>query len=247
MVTRGLVLLVLFTLTTYSGATTLKVAVAANFKPLLKKLQPQFEQKYSAKLKLSSASTGVLYAQISHGAPFDILLAADEKRPRLLEQKKLAVEGSRATYALGQLVLWHNSPTAIIPDQALVANWTEKLALANAKTAPYGLAAKSVLQHMGLFDSKRSQFVTGGNIAQTHQFIASGNVKLGFVALSQVKGLTNYWLLPTKWYPPIKQQAVVLKRSKQQTLAKTFLNWLLSANIQQQIATAGYALSVNPK
>lgn len=226
-----------------SQAASLKVAVAANFKPLLKQLKPQFEKQHSTKLSLSSASTGVLYAQITHGAPFDVLLAADEKRPRLLENNNLIIEGSRKTYAIGQLVLWHNDKNGGKPDKALLAGWPDKIALANAKTAPYGLAAQSVLKHLGLFDSKRSQFVTGSNIAQTNQFVASGNVKLGFVALAQVQAMSNYWLLPQAWYLPIKQQAVILKRSKLPVESKKFLSWLLSAKIQQQIATAGYALS----
>jgi molybdate transport system substrate-binding protein len=226
-----------------SQAATLKVAVAANFKPLLKQLKPQFEQQHSIKLSLSSASTGVLYAQITHGAPFDVLLAADEKRPRLLEQNNLIVKDSRKTYAIGQLVLWHNDKNGGKPNKVLLAQWPDKIAVANAKTAPYGLAAQSVMKHLGLFDSKRSQFVTGSNIAQTNQFVASGNVNLGFVALAQVKGMSNYWLLPSEWYLPIKQQSVILKRSKLPDESKAFLSWLLSAKIQQQIASAGYALS----
>jgi molybdate transport system substrate-binding protein len=231
----------------YVSAESLKVAVAANFKPLLKRLQPLFEQRHGVKLALSSASTGILYAQISHGAPFDVLLAADEKRPKLLEQQGLVLEGSRYTYAIGQLVLWHNRADAKKPSTALLEGWNGKLALANAKTAPYGLAAKQVMQHLGLWDNKRKQFVTGSNIAQTHQFIASNNVKLGFVALSQVKDLPNYWLLPQQWYPKINQQVVILKKTKQQQHAKLFLNWLLSGKIQQQISTAGYATASNKK
>jgi molybdate transport system substrate-binding protein len=228
------------------NAATLKVAVAANFKPLLKQLQSSFEQQHDIKLSLSSASTGVLYAQIRHGAPFDVLLAADEKRPQLIEKQNLALADSRHTYAVGQLVLWHNQPDAQKPTAKLLRHWTDKLALANAKTAPYGLAAKSVMQHLGLWQSKRAQFVTGSNIAQTHQFVASKNVRLGFVALAQVKDLSNYWLLPQQWYPPIKQQAVILKRTKQPLAAKTFLNWLLSGKIQQQISAAGYAPATAP-
>lgn len=241
MVSRGLLLLLLC-FSSYSYAATIKVAVAANFKPLLKQLKPQFEQQHSIKVSLSSASTGVLYAQISHGAPFDVLLSGDEKRPQLLEQNNLIIEGSRKTYALGQLVLWHNDKNGAIPDKSLLTRWPDKIALANAKTAPYGLAAQTVLKHLGLFDSKRSQYVTGSSIAQTNQFVASGNVKLGFVALAQVKGRSNYWLLPSEWYLPIKQQAVILKRSKQPDESKLFLNWLLSAKVQQQINDAGYAL-----
>ncbi|NQZ08463.1 MAG: molybdate ABC transporter substrate-binding protein, partial [Algicola sp.] len=131
---RGLLLL--FLCCSFANAATLKVAVAANFKPLLKQLKPQFEQLHLTKLSLSSASTGVLYAQITHGAPFDVLLAADEKRPRLLERNNLIIKGSRKTYSIGQLVLWHNDKNGGQPNKILLAQWPDKIALANAKTAP---------------------------------------------------------------------------------------------------------------
>lgn len=219
----------------------LKIAVAANFKPLLKQLAAQFEQQYPITLSLSSASTGVLYAQIRHGAPFDVFLAADEKHPVLLTEQRLALAPSRHTYAIGRLVLWRNR-SAAKPDRELLTGWDKKIALANVKTAPYGQAAKSVLQHLTLWQQKKSQLISGSNIAQTRQFIDSGNVELGFVALAQVKAQPQqqYWLLPTLWYPQLNQQAVILKRSRQPAAAKTFVNWLLSVKIQQQIVAAGY-------
>lgn len=224
----------------------LKIAVAANFKPLLKQLAPQFEKQYPHKLSLSSASTGILYAQIHHGAPFDVFLAADEQRPQLLFKAQLTVGSSPQTYAVGQLVLWYKTKDAVIPDKALLSGWPSKIAMANAKTAPYGLAAKSVLQKLGLWQQKRPQLVTGTNVAQTQQFVESGNVQLGFVGLSQVIGRAKgqYWQLPTPWYPPLKQQVVVLKRSQHLPAAKTFVNWLLSAKIQQQIVDGGYGSAV---
>ncbi len=259
MVTRLLIsFVILLNLIGVADAAPLKVAVAANFKPVLKQLTPQFEQQYQTKVSLSSASTGMLYAQIRHGAPFDILLAADEKRPALLEKEQQIVAGSRQTYAIGQLVLWHKNQAA--PDQALLTGWNKKIAIANAKTAPYGMAAKSVLQHLNLWQQKRPLLVTGSNIAQTQQFIESGNAVLGFVGLSQVKGQVksrvkgqvkgqlqahdkSYWVLPADWYPQLNQQLVILKRSKNPA-AKTFVNWLLSAKIQQQLVAAGYGSSL---
>jgi molybdate transport system substrate-binding protein len=249
---KSLLLTVLLLFTLQTQAATLKVAVAANFKPVLKKLAPQFEQQYKIKLSLSSASTGVLYAQIRHGAPFDVFLAGDEKRPQLLEQEDRIVADSRQSYAVGQLALWYTGKEPNKVDQKLLQQWTGKIAMANAKIAPYGLAAKSVLEQLDLWKSKRSQLIKGSNIAQTQQFIESGNVNLGFVALSQVKAMgklngkaEHYWLLPQSWYAKINQQAVLLtprgQAKRQKTGAKTFLNWLLSAKIQKQIITAGYA------
>ncbi|MFT4926631.1 MAG: molybdate transport system substrate-binding protein [Phenylobacterium sp.] len=238
------------------NAAPLKVAVAANFKPVLKQLTPLFVSQHNIKLSVSSASTGILYAQIRHGAPFDVFLSADAKRPELLVKENLTLSQTPKTYAIGQLVLWHRDSGLLetaVPDEKLLRSWTGKIALANAKTAPYGLAAKSVLQHLALWQDKQSQLVTGSNIAQTQQFMVSGNVELGFVGLSQVKGqikgqikgqvkgqVNQYWHLPTAWYPPLNQQVVILKRSKQQAHAKTFVNWLLSAKIQQHIIQAGF-------
>jgi molybdate transport system substrate-binding protein len=227
-----------------SGA-TLKIAVAANFKSLLKQLAPQFEQQQSLRLSLSSASTGVLYAQIRHGAPFDVFLAADEKRPELLIAEQQVADNKRYTYAVGQLVLWHKTATLNKPDRGLLSRWNKKIALANAKTAPYGMAAKSVLKQLGLWQAQQPRLVIGSNIAQTQQFIESGNVDLGFVGLSQVIARAQsetgqYWLLPAAWYPKLNQQVVILKRSKRPLAAKAFVNWLMSAKIQQHIIAAGY-------
>lgn len=222
-------------------AAELKVAVAANFKPLLSSLKSDFEQTHNTKVLLSSASTGVLYAQIRRGAPFDLFLAADEKRPQLLEQQQLTVTNSRQTYAQGLLVLWHTKGK---PDVSLLTGWSNKIAMANPKTAPYGLAGKSVLEHLQLWQDKRPQIVTGSNIAQTQQFVQSGNVELGFIALSQAKLLgsdNQYWLIPEHWYAPLKQQVVILKRSQMPSQAKAFLTWLMSKPVQQRIFDAGYA------
>lgn len=242
MVRFVLLCVLLFSLNT--SADTLKVAVAANFKPLLNQLKPDFETRHNSKVVLSSGSTGVLYAQIRNGAPFDVFLAADEKRPRLLAEQDRALSNSRKTYAIGQLVLWHPKQK---PSVQLLKDWQGKIAIANAKTAPYGFAAKTVLEHLGLWQQKRKFLVRGSNIAQTQQFVQSGNVQLGFIALSQAKVLgdeQNYWTLPRDWYTPILQQAVVLKSTQQIDKATAFLTWLMSKPIQQQIVKAGYASDV---
>ncbi len=222
-----------------ASAQVLNVAVAANFKALLVELGADFERQSGLTLRLSSGSTGVLYAQIRHGAPFDVLLAADAKRPQLLEQQGLGVSGTRLTYAIGKLVLFYRAGQA---DAELLKHWSGKIAIANPKTAPYGEATKAVLTRLGLWQNKRKQLVMGNNIAQTQQFVHSGNVDLAFIALSQSNMMTEQkvWLLPQDWYSPIEQQALVLSKSRQQAQASTFLTWLMSPPIQQKIRQAGY-------
>lgn len=227
-------------------AQSLKVAVAANFKPTLKQLKSDFEQQHKIKVSLSSASSGVLYAQIIKGAPYDVFLSADQARPKRLEQQGWIETASRQTYAIGVLVLWHITDEFNQKDLEI---WQEKIAIANPKTAPYGQAAKSVLQHLELWRSKRQYLVTGSNVAQAFQFIASGNARAGMIALSQVKSQVDwgkYWILPQSWYDPIHQQAVILKRSKNKTQALAFMQWLMSDKVQTQIQALGYAKHVNP-
>ena len=164
------------------------VAVATNFTSCLKELVVGFEQKTKHHVVVSPGSTGKLYAQITNGAPFDVFLAADVRRPQLLEKEGLAVKGSRFTYAIGRLTLWSAHPSLVNGDGAeiLLAQPFRYLAIANPKTAPYGAAARQTLEALDLWDKVQPYIVQGENIGQTFQFVASGNAELGFVALSQV-------------------------------------------------------------
>ncbi|MDY6981010.1 MAG: molybdate ABC transporter substrate-binding protein [Pseudomonadota bacterium] len=215
-VTRLSIIILLSLVVPLCNAETLRVAVASNFKTTLEALVEDFATSSKHQVILASGSTGKHYAQILNGAPFDLFFAADVRRPRLLEQQKRSVPGSRFTYAIGKLVLW--SPEAgYVDDQGRVleSGTFRRLAIANPRLAPYGLAAKQVLQQRGLYPKLQSRLVRGENIAQTFQFVATGNAQLGFVALSQLRGSHmaqqgSLWTIPESLYDPIEQQAVVL-------------------------------------
>ena len=229
--------------------TPLRLAVAANFAAPMVKLAEQFEQSSGFKTSVSVGSTGKFYAQIRQGAPFDVLLAADSLTVENLIDQGLADPKTRLTYAIGQLVLWSPEP-GLFGNQAqaietLKAGDFTRIAIANPAVAPYGAAAQAVLRHLGLADAWLKKRVQGQSIAQTHQFVASGNAELGFVALSQLQatGQTmagSVWQPPQNWYPPIRQDAVLLSASKNPAIGKAFLIFLASAQAQDIIKTFGY-------
>lgn len=224
------------------------VAVAANFSPVVKDLQEKFEKKTGHKLVASFGSSGAFYAQIQNGAPFEVLLSADSERPKKLEDEKLAVAGSRFTYAVGKLVLWSPKPDAVDQDGAVLKQGKfAKLAIADPKTAPYGAAAQETLKNLKLWDGLTSKTVQGVDIAQAYQFVASGNADLGFVAYSQilVKGEPqgSFWQVPATLYAPIEQQAVLLTKGKDSAAAKAFLDYLKSDEARAVILAFGYQVT----
>lgn len=231
-------------------ADTVSAAVAANFLGTAEQLGKQFEVLSGHKVTFSSSSTGKLYAQIKHAAPFDILLSADVKTPELLEKEGLCVKNTRFSYARGKLALW-SSQADFIDNQAKILQQDSKfqhLAVANPSTAPYGLAAQQTLQNLQLWDKLQPKLVRGENVAQTLGFISAGSAELGFVALSQLmdngkmtdKG--SYWIVPRELYEPMLQQAVLLKVGEQNKAAKAFLTFLRTPEAQTIITTDGYSL-----
>jgi molybdate transport system substrate-binding protein len=223
-------------------------AVAANFTAPMQQIAALFEKDSGHKVKLSFGSSGKFTAQIKQGAPFDVFLAADEKNPMLLEKEGLAVEGSRFVYALGKLVLWSAKP-GFVDDKGAVLGKGDfnKLAYADPKLAPYGMAAKETLDALGLWSKVESKMVTGESIAQTYQFAATGNAEMAFVALSQItkdgkvtEG--SWWVIPADKYNPIKQCAVQLTAAKDPVAAKAFLAYLKSDKAEAIIRSFGYGL-----
>ena len=229
-------------------AADVQVAVAANFTAPAQQIAAEFERRTGHKAMLAFGSTGKFHAQIVNGAPFEVLLAADDTTPARLEQDNQAVAGSRFTYAVGTLVLW--SAKADVVDargEILKSGKFNKLALANPKTAPYGAAAIETLTRLKLLDSTRPKFVLGENIAQTLQFVGTGNADLGFVALSQVfkEGKLNSgsaWIVPGHLHEPIHQDAVILARGKDNPAAKAFLEFMKSPYAHAMIKSYGYTL-----
>jgi molybdate transport system substrate-binding protein len=221
----------------------LRLAVASNFADAARLLADGFTRQTGDSVAISAGSTGTLYTQIHNGAPFDLFMAADTERPARLEQEGQAASGSRFTYAVGRLVLL--SATGELADSADAARRlksSRRLAIANPALAPYGAAAKAVLEGMGLWDSLQSRLITGENISQTLQFVQSGNAEFGFVALSQVihdstvpPGAT--WLVPQALYPPIEQQAVMLHDTP---VARAFIAFLKSDEARVILVQFGY-------
>ncbi|HPB91883.1 MAG TPA: molybdate ABC transporter substrate-binding protein [Rugosibacter sp.] len=230
-------------------ADAVSVAVAANFSGPMKRINAEFEKTSGHKVALSFGSTGKFYAQVKAGAPFEVLLAADDETPGKMAQEGLAVKGSRFTYAIGKLVLW-SAKEAIVDGNGdiLKRGRFEHLAVANPKLAPYGAAGVQTLQALGVYDAIAPKLVQGENIAQTYQFIATGNALLGFIALSQVIGgdgkakSGSAWIVPEKYYTPIRQDAVLLAKGKDNTAAVELLKFLKTSDAARIIQSYGYGL-----
>lgn len=229
-------------------ADEVSVAVAANFIAPMQKIATAFEQATGHKAVLSSGATGKFYAQITHGAPFQVLLAADDTTPERLEHEGRTVAGSRFTYAVGQLVLWSAQPGYVdAQGQVLRTGDFAHLAIANPKLAPYGLAAQQTLDKLGVAARVQPRLVMGENIAQTYQFVASGNAQLGFVALSQVMedgriARGSAWRVPASLHEPIRQDAVLLAAGKDSAAARALLQYLRSDAARAVIRSYGYGI-----
>jgi molybdate transport system substrate-binding protein len=230
-------------------ADAVSVAVATNFSEPMKKISAEFEKTSGHKVALSFGSTGKFYAQVKAGAPFEVLLAADDETPGKMAQEGLAVKGSRFTYAIGKLVLWSAKESIVDSNGDILKRGSfEHLAVANPKLAPYGAAGVQTLQALGVYDAIAPKLVQGENIAQTYQFIVTGNALLGFVALSQVIGgdgkakSGSAWIVPEKYYTPIRQDAVLLARGKDKTAAVELLTFLKTPDAARIIQSYGYGL-----
>ncbi|MFT6529780.1 MAG: molybdate transport system substrate-binding protein [Psychrosphaera sp.] len=239
------ILLFILSSTTLQANTDIKIAVASNFHYSLTQLLKNYPKNKQIQFKLSSGSSGMLYAQIKQGAPFDLFLSADTVRPQLLEQDKLTL--FRQTYAMGKLALWSNKPGLKNANyiEALQSN-DGKLAYANPKLAPFGLAAEQVLTASNF---KSKDIILGSNVNQVFQFVDTNNVNLGFVPLSLLRQAhqqlkqdkyNHYWLIPTEHYQTIEQQLVILKRSKHTHEVNQLVEYLLSPSVQTKLETMGY-------
>lgn len=223
-----------------------QVAVAANFAAPMKRIAADFERATGHKAQIAFGATGKFYAQIRNGAPFEVFLAADDATPARLESEDLVVAGSRFTYATGTLVLWSPRPGFVDAEGAVLRQGRfNKLAIANPKLAPYGAAAVETLTRLKLLDAVEPKFVQGENIAQTYQFVASGNAELGFVALSQVMQggrlqTGSAWTVPAELHAPIRQDAVLLKRGERNPAAAALLDYLKLPAVKALIRGFGY-------
>jgi len=225
-------------------AETATIAVAANFTAAAKDLNKLFGEQTGHRLNLSFGSSGKLYTQISHGAPFAAFLSADDVRPGKLTAEGFAVAGTEFTYAAGKLVLFSQQSNLPLQDGEIFFSPEKitKYAIANPKTAPYGVAAKEVLANLQVPLTTLAKQVQGDSIAQTYQFVITGNASVGFVALSQVidQPSSHYWAIPQNLYSPLKQNAVLLAKGENNTAAKSFLMFLKSDAAKKIMQGYGY-------
>lgn len=248
---RFLLTFALLFLGTTGHAEVVRVAVAANFTAPMRRIAADFERESGHKTLLAFGSTGMFNAQIRNGAPFDVLLAADDETPAKLERDGQAVVGSRFTYAAGRLVLWSAQAGYVDQRGDVLKHGMSKnagfrhIALASPKLAPYGAAAIETMHSLGILEALRPRFVEAENVAQAWQFVASGNAELGFVAASQVMqhGRTitgSAWLVPASLHRPIRQDAVLLDRGKGNAAASALLRYLGTEKAKAIIRAFGY-------
>lgn len=246
--TLSLALTALLVLSSGVRADEVSVAVAANFTVPLQRIAADFEKDTGHKVVASFGSTGKFYAQIKAGAPFEVLLSADDETPARLIADNAAVAGSQFTYAIGKLVLWSAQPGLVDSQGDILKKGNfSHLALANPKLAPYGAAGIEVMKALGSFDALQPKLATAENITQAYQFISTGNAELGFVALSQVlkdgKIEGSSWLVPAKLHTPIRQDAVVLDKGRGKPAAQALLQYLKSPKAIAVIQSFGYEIS----
>ena len=229
-------------------ADEVQVAVAANFTAPIQAIAADFEKDTGHKLVAAFGATGQFYTQIKNGAPFEVFLSADDTTPQKLETEGDTVKGTRFTYAIGTLALWSAKGGYVdSKGKVLSDNQYQHLSIANPKTAPYGLAATQVLARLGLTDQVKGKIVEGQNISQAYQFVSTGNAELGFVALSQIykDGKVtggSAWIVPADMHDPIKQDAVILNKGKDNPAAKALVEYLKGPKAAALIKSYGYQL-----
>ncbi len=243
----SLLLLALMGAATQAQADEVSVAVAANFTAPMQQIAADFEKASGHKIVASYGSTGKFYAQIKNGAPFELLLAADDETPARLIKENAAVAGSQFTYAIGKLVLW-SAKSTVVDDkgEVLKKGGFDHISLANPKLAPYGAAGVEVMKALGVYDALQPKIVSAENITQAYQFVSSGNALLGFVALSQVlkdgKIDGSAWIVPAHLYAPIRQDVVMLEKGRGKPAAEALAKYLKGDKAKAVIKSFGYGL-----
>jgi len=220
------------------------VAVAANFTEPAKEIAALFKRKTGHEAVLIFGASGAFYTQITHSAPFEVFLSADADRPKSAIDNGFAVPDSRFTYAIGKLVLWSRVVDVTNGEAALKAGNFAKLSIANPIAAPYGTAAVETMKALGVYDALTPKIVQGNSIAQAFQFVDTKNAEVGFVALSQLHGVTGgtRWEVPSNLHSPIRQDAVLLKTGANSEASKAFLAFLKGPEARAIIERFGYAL-----
>jgi molybdate transport system substrate-binding protein len=248
--TSTLAVVFLWLATAITAAQTLIVAAASDVQSALPAISAQFEKETGHKVTLTFGSSGNFFMQIQNGAPFDVLLSADIDYPRQLERAGLAEHGSLYEYAIGRIVLWTRNDSGIDVRRGLIvltAPQVRRVAIANPDHAPYGRAAVAALRHEHLYERVQGKFVRGENISQAAQFAQSGSAEVGVLALSlalapALKSVGTYLEIPSSFYPPIEQAAVVLARSQQKTQAQQFIDFLKKPESVRILESYGFVV-----
>jgi molybdate transport system substrate-binding protein len=238
------VLALLTSLVAQAQADVTRVAVAANFTEPAKEIAALFKQKTGHEAVLIFGASGNFFAQIAHGAPFEVFLSADTERPKAAIESGFAVPHSLFTYATGKLVLWSRVVDVTNGEAALEAGNFSKLSIANPVAAPYGTAAVETMKALGVYEALKPKIVQGESIAQAFQFVDTRNAEVGFVALSQLHGMTDgtRWQVSQNLYSPIRQDAAPPKTGANSEASKAFLDFLKGPEARAVIEQFGYAL-----
>jgi molybdate transport system substrate-binding protein len=230
---RHLLLLLLFVSCQGLAAEPLRIAVAANFRGTLQQITDRFEQQTGYRVTLSSGSTGVLYAQILHGAPFDLFFAADASSvQKLVAQEARETLGEPFCYARGSLVLAGGNG-----DLAQLADPNLSMAIANPVTAPYGEAAMAVLARPEFAPGSSRKLVRGANVVQALQFWRGGGTDLALLPMALAPDATP---VPQSWHQALDQLAITLTPPTAKPALASYLNWVRSDTVRTLIFDAGY-------
>ncbi len=239
-------LLIMLVLTSSAArAEEILVAVASNFSAPMEQISAVFEEQTEHELNLVFGSSGRLFAQIQNGAPFQLFFSADQQKPQQLEAAGLTVQDSRFTYVTGSLVLWSSNTTLTIEGPDILDSEFTRIALANSTLAPYGRAAEETLAYFNKTEQTRSRWIRGENIAQTFQFVETGNADLGFVAMSQVSSDGEFirgqgWVVPSDSHKPIRQDVVQIKHESECEACSLFLDFMRSPRVADIVQAYGY-------
>ena len=235
---------------TVAQAGEVTIAAASDLNFAIKEVIEEYEKQSGHKVKLSLGSSGNFFAQLQQGAPFDLYFSADIGYPRKLEEAGLTVPGSLYRYAVGRVVVWapKNSPLDVTKGLTVLREPAiRKIAIANPKHAPYGRAAVAAMEHEQIYGDVKDRLVLGENISQAAQFIESGACDVGIIALSlamapAMKSAGNYWEIPADHHAPLEQGAVIMKQSKNQDVAKQFLEFIKGERGQEIMIRYGFTL-----
>ncbi len=243
-----LFLLTGFTKSSYAQKSTITVAVAANVQYAMQDLKAEFEKETGMKVTVIIGSSGQLTAQIQQGAPYDIFISADMKYPNTLYKNHLTAKPPKV-YAYGTLVLWTMKNGIIFQNdfKELLDNSIQKIALANPRTAPYGVATVQALKYYNIYDRIVDKLVYGESISPTNQYIVSKAVDVGFTAKSVVmspvmKGKGTWEKVNPKAYKPIAQGCVILTYGLEhhKMESQSFFQFLFSKKARSILEKYGY-------